>query len=45
LHHEHLLNSHRRWWWQLLQLSCIFLGCLLFRLSTPCTSAPVLKHL
>jgi hypothetical protein len=30
--------------WQL-QLSCLLLGCLLLVLSTPYTSAPVLKHL
>jgi hypothetical protein len=45
LPHEHLLNCHQGWRWQLLVLGCIFLGCMLFRLSTPCTSAPVLRHL
>ena len=45
LHQKHLLNGHRGWRWQLLLLSCLLLGCLLFRLSTPCTSAPVLRHL
>jgi hypothetical protein len=45
LHHEHLLDCHRGWWWQLLLLGCILLGCLLLRLSLPRTSAPVLRHL
>jgi hypothetical protein len=33
------------WWWQLLLLNCLLLGCLLFRLSTPCTYAPILIQL
>jgi hypothetical protein len=45
LHQEHLLNGHRGWQWQMLLWSCFLLGCLLFRLSTPRTSAPILRHL
>jgi hypothetical protein len=45
LHQEHLLNGHRRWRWQMLLRGYLLLGCLLLWLSTPCTSAPVLRHL
>jgi hypothetical protein len=31
--------------WQMLLRGCLLLGCLLLWLSTPRTSAPVLKHL
>jgi hypothetical protein len=45
LHHEHLLDGHRGWGWQLLLLGCLILwGCLLL-LSTPSSSTPVFWHL
>jgi hypothetical protein len=44
-HQEHLLNGHQGWRWQMLLWGCLLLGCLLFWLSTPRTSAPVLRHL
>jgi hypothetical protein len=40
-----LLNGHRGWGWQMLLRGCFLLGFLLFWLSTPRTSAPVLRHL
>jgi hypothetical protein len=45
LHQEHLLDSHRGWQWQMLLRGCLLLGCLLLWLSTPRTSAPILRHL
>jgi hypothetical protein len=42
---EHLLNGHRGWRWQMLLRGCLLLGCLLFWLSKPRTTAPVLRHL
>jgi hypothetical protein len=41
LHHEHLLDGHRGWGWQLLLLGCLILRCCLLLLSMPSSSAPV----
>jgi hypothetical protein len=41
LHHEHLLDGHRGWGWQLLLLACLILRECLLLLSTSSSSAPV----
>jgi hypothetical protein len=41
LHHEHLLDDHRGWGWQLLLLGCLILRGWLLLLSTPSSSVPI----